>query len=128
MVFNDNGPGGSQTVTLSGYGPYFTPSMSPTSITVSPGSAGVSTVTVTPFGDFNGVINLTCSGAPANSTCSISPKSVTLDGTDTPQTATVTLTTTASVAPGAYKLTVKGTFIQGGGQLGYSTTLQVTIP
>ncbi len=128
MVFNDNGPGGSQTVTLSGYGPYFTPSMSPTSITVSPGSAGMSTVTVTPFGDFDGVINLTCGGAPADSTCSISPKSVTLDGTDTPQTATVTLTTTASVAPGTYKLTVKGTFTQGSGQLSYSTPLQVMIP
>jgi len=128
LSINDNGPGGSQTVALSGNGPYFTPSMSPTSITVNPGSGGSSTLTVTPFGDFNGVINLSCTGAPAGSTCSVSPTSVTLNGTDTPQTATVTLTTTASVAPGTYTLTVKGAFVEGGGQLAYTTTLQVTIP
>jgi hypothetical protein len=128
LSFNDNGPGGSQTVALSGNGPYFTPSMSPTSITVSPGSAGSSTLTVTPFGDFSGVINLSCTGAPTGSTCSVSPTSVTLNGTDTPQTATVTVTTTASVAPGTYTLTVKAAFVEGGGQLAYTTTLQLTIP
>jgi hypothetical protein len=128
MVFNDNGPGGSQTVSLSGYGPYFTPSASPSSLTVSPGSSGVSTITVTPFGNFNGQINLSCTGFPANSTCSIAPTFVTLDGTGTAQTATLTLTTTASTPPGSYTLTVTGTFVQGGGQLQYSTTIALTIP
>jgi len=128
MVFNDNGPGGSQTVTLSGYGPYFTPSASPSSLTVNPGSSGVSTITVTPFGDFNGLITLSCTGAPANSTCAIAPGSVNLDGTGTAQTATLTLTTTASTPPGSYTLTVTAVFVQGGGQLQYSTTIGLTIP
>jgi sugar lactone lactonase YvrE len=128
LVFNDNGPGGSQTVNLSGYGPYFTPSVSPTSITVNPGAQGSSTVTVTPYGDFTGQINLTCGGAPSNSTCAISPTSVYLDGTGTALTATLTLTTTASTPAGTYPLTVTGAFIQGGGQLDYSTTLSAIIP
>jgi sugar lactone lactonase YvrE len=128
LVFNDNGPGGSQTVTLSGYGPYFTPSASPSTLTINPGSSGVSTITVTPFGNFNGPINLSCTGFPANSTCSIAPTSVTLDGTGTAQTATLTLTTTASTPVGSYTLNVAGTFVQGGGQLQYSTTIGVTIP
>ncbi len=128
MVINDNGPGGSQTVTLSGYGPYFTPSVSPSSISVNPGSTGNSTVTITPFGNFTGTINLTCTGAPANSTCQISPTSVVLDGSNTPQNAALTLTTTASTPTGTFPLTVTGTFKQGGGQIQYSTILSVTIP
>ncbi len=128
MVFNDNALGGNQTVTLSGYGPYFTPTVSPTSLNISPGSQGSSTVTVTPFGDFTGLITLSCTGAPANSTCSIVPGSVTLDGTNTPQSATLTLTTTASTPAGTYPMTVSGVFVQGGGQIQYSTTLSITIP
>jgi len=128
MNINDNALNGPQTVNLSGYGPYFTPSVSPTSITVNPGAQGSSTVTVTPYGDFTGQINLTCSGAPSNSTCAISPTSVTLDGTGTAQTATLTLTTTASTPAGTYPLTVTGAFIQGNGQLDYSTTLSAIIP
>jgi sugar lactone lactonase YvrE len=128
MLFNDNGPGGSQSVSLSGYGPYFTPSMSPTSITVSQGSSGMSTVTVTPFGDFNGSIALSCAGAPTNTTCAISPTSVDLDGTGTAQMATLTFTAGATAAPGTYTMTITALFQQGGGQLQYSTTLGVTIP
>jgi trimeric autotransporter adhesin len=128
MMINDNGPGGSQTVSLSGYGPYFTPSVSPTSLTINPGSSGSATVTVTPFGNFTGSITLSCTGYPSNSTCPITPSSVTLDGTNTPQTATLTVNTNASTPPGTYPLTVAATFKQGGGQLQYSTTLTVTIP
>jgi uncharacterized membrane protein len=128
MMINDNGPGGSQSVALSGYGPYFTPSVSPTSLTINPGSSGSSTVTVTPFGNFTGSITLSCTGYPLNWTCPITPSSVTLDGTNTPQTATVTVNTNASTPPGTYPLTVAATFKQGGGQLQYSTTLTVTIP
>jgi sugar lactone lactonase YvrE len=128
LSFNDNGPGGAQTVSLSGYGPYFTPTMSPTSITVNPGATGTSTVTVTPYGDFNGAIGLSCKGAPANSTCSISPTSVTLNGSGAPQTATLSLVTTSSTPAGSYTLTITALFSQKGGQIQFSTTLPVTIP
>jgi trimeric autotransporter adhesin len=128
LSFNDNGPGGAQTVSLSGYGPYFTPTMSPTSITVNPGATGTSTVTVTPYGDFNGAIGLSCKGAPANSTCSILPTSVTLNGSGSPQTAALSLVTTASTPAGSYTLTITALFSQKGGQIQFSTTLPVTIP
>lgn len=127
LSFNDNGPGGVQTVALSGYGPYFTPSMSPTSISINPGSSGSSTVTVTPFGDFNGLITLSCSGLPSGLTAQFSPSSVNLDGTGTAQTSLLTLTAASTTARGTYTVTVTGVFVQGGGQLQYSTTLTVTI-
>ena len=127
LSFNDNGPGGVQTVALSGYGPYFTPSMSPTSISINRGSSGPSTVTVTPFGNFNGLITLSCSGLPTGLTAQFSPGSVNLDGTGTAQTSLLTLTASSTTAPGTYTVTVTGVFVQGGGQLQYSTTLTVTI-
>jgi hypothetical protein len=101
--------------------------MSPTSITVNPGSNGTSTVTVTPYGGFSGSIALSCKGQPANSTCTISPTSVNLTGT-TPQTATLTLATTSSTPAGSYTLTITALYQVKGGQLQFSTTLPVTIP
>lgn len=60
--------------------------------TVMPGGSTSSTVTLTPVAGFT-TVSLTCSGAPAMSTCAVSPQSVSLSGSSA-VTAMVTVTTT----------------------------------
>jgi subtilisin family serine protease len=64
----------------------------PSDISLAAGESASYTTSVTPVGGFKGTVTLSCSGAPAASSCSISPAQVTLDGND-PATASVTLTT-----------------------------------
>jgi hypothetical protein len=84
-------------VALSGTGKSlgFTLAASPTTLTVTKGMSGTSTLTVSPVGGFNQAVALACAGAPANSTCTISPTSVTPTDGSTPVAATVTITTQA---------------------------------
>jgi len=102
LTITDNAPGSPQTVPLTGTGQDFslTPSSSSTA-TVVPGQAAKYTVAVTPGGGFNQTVTLTCSGAPAQSTCSISPSSVTLNGSASAPVA-VNVTTTGTSASLAY--------------------------
>jgi hypothetical protein len=53
---------------------------SQTSVTVAPGQAANYAVSVSPVNGFNQAVQLTCSGAPAQTTCTVTPTSVTLDG------------------------------------------------
>ena len=71
-----------------------------TSVTVSPGQSGTSTITVNASGGFSGTIGLSCSvsSSTAEIRCSLSPASVTLGGSTTSATATLTVSTTASSA------------------------------
>jgi subtilisin family serine protease len=69
-------------------------SAAPSAISITPGQSASYSASVTPVGGLKGTVTLTCSGAPALTTCSISPTQVTLDGTN-PAIASVTLTTTA---------------------------------
>jgi hypothetical protein len=69
-------------------------SAAPPDASITAGQSASYTASVTPVGGFKGSVTLSCSGAPAASTCSISPSQVMLDGTD-PAIASVTLTTTA---------------------------------
>ena len=94
LTITDNAAGSPQSLALSGTGADFSLSASPTSASVTAGQSATYTLTVTPTGGFNQAVALTCSGAPALAKCSISPSSVTLNGTS-PSTATVTVTTTA---------------------------------
>jgi len=64
-----------------------------TSATVAPGQTANYTVNVVPVDGFNQTVSLACSGAPAQSTCTVSPNSVTLNGKSVP--ATVSVSTTA---------------------------------
>ncbi|HZQ22497.1 MAG TPA: choice-of-anchor D domain-containing protein [Terriglobales bacterium] len=123
LNFNDNAPDSPQTVKLTGSGPDFTLTAAPNQLTIQPGQSGSSTLTVTPLGLFNQVVTFTCSGAPANSQCSISPHSVQPDGID-PITSTLTLKTLGSVAPGTYTITATGSF----SPLRHPATITVTIP
>jgi len=100
LTVTDNAPGSPQTVALSGTGEDF--SMAPQSTTlVTPAGVEVTDpVTLNPAGGFNVPVILTCSGAPALSTCTINPSSAAMNGTS-PVTVTVTIQTTgSSSAPG----------------------------
>ncbi len=67
------------------------------------GATATYLLTATPSGGFSGTVAFTCSGAPSNATCAVSPASVSLIGAGSANvTVTVTTTahtTTASVSP-----------------------------
>jgi len=99
LTITDNAAGSPQVINLGGGGADFAVSVAPGSTSVIAGGAATYTITVTPSFGFNAKVNLGCSGAPRNATCSISPSSVTPDGTN-PVSATVTVATTArTLAP-----------------------------
>ncbi len=78
----------------SGGSPDYTVSAAPSTQTITAGQTANFTVSAAPQGGFNQTVTWTCTGAPTAATCSVSPPSVTLDGSNV-KTATVTLTTTA---------------------------------
>ncbi len=65
--------------------------------TVTPGETANYTVAVTPGGGFDQTVVLTCSGAPPQSACSLSPSSVALQGS-TPALVAVAVMTAATSA------------------------------
>jgi hypothetical protein len=95
LTVTSNTVGGLQTISLSGIGSDFSLASPTNSATVQAGNAATYTVNVAPVGGiFSNAVTLTCSGAPANAACSISPSSVT-PGSNT-VAATVTIRTAAS--------------------------------
>lgn len=105
LSITDNAASSPQTVSLSGTGAadfaLAVASGTSSTVTVAPGSSADYSLTVTPAGGFNQTVSLACTGAPSLATCTVSPASVTLDGTDA-QNVKVTVTTAAPglVAPG----------------------------
>ena len=75
-------------------GPDFGVSATPASMTITAGQTASYTVSATPANGSTQTVTWSCLGAPAGATCTVSPNSVTLDGTHAAN-ATVTLTTTA---------------------------------
>jgi hypothetical protein len=97
LTMTDNAAGTPQTVNLTGSGLDFSLTSSPASDSVPPGSAATYTLTVSPLGgSFTAAVKLACSGLPAETSCSLSPASVT-PGART-ATSTLSITTTASVS------------------------------
>jgi VCBS repeat protein/HYDIN/CFA65/VesB family protein len=96
LSISDNATGSPQMLTLTGSGPDFSvvPPASSTA-TVTPGQTATYMISLAPVAGFSQSVVLTCSGAPAKSTCSVSPSTIALSGTSSP-TATVTVSTTAS--------------------------------
>jgi hypothetical protein len=95
LTISDNASGSPQTVELTGAGQDFSLSATPpTTATVSAGQTANYTLAITPEYGFSQTVALTCSGAPALSTCVISPSSVTLNGTAS-TSVTVQIMTTA---------------------------------
>jgi len=92
LTITDNAAGSPQVISLGGNGADFAISVSPPSATVTAGNSVSYTLMATPSFGFNAKVTLSCGGAPPLSTCSVSPASVTPDGTNA-ATATVTVTT-----------------------------------
>jgi ASPM-SPD-2-Hydin domain-containing protein/beta-propeller repeat-containing protein/HYDIN/CFA65/VesB family protein len=90
-----------QTATLNGTGttttPDFSVAVAPASLSFAAGSTGTTTVTVAALNGFTSAVALTCTGAPAGSSCTLNPNSVT--PTTSGVTSTATITTTARTAP-----------------------------
>jgi len=76
--------------------PAFLLTANPATVAIVQGSKGSSVVTFSPSGGYAGIATLSCSGLPTNATCGFSPSTVTLDGKDTVQTTTLTITTQGS--------------------------------
>ncbi len=74
--------------------PDYNVSSSPSSGTITAGQQANFTVSAAPANGFNQTVTWSCTGAPVGASCTVSPSTVTLDGSDAAQ-ATVTLTTTA---------------------------------
>jgi hypothetical protein len=97
-------------------GPNFSLSASPSSLTVTQGSSGNSTITVTPSGGFTGSVSLSTSALPSGVTASF--------GTNpTTGTSVVTFTASSTATTGTTPVTITGT----SGTLSHTTSISLTI-
>jgi uncharacterized repeat protein (TIGR03803 family) len=97
---SNNQAGNEQSVALSGSGQDFglaVLSGTPSTATVTPGNSASYAVNVSPEGGFDQIVALACTGAPSGATCSVNPSTISVNGSSA-STATVTVSTTASVA------------------------------
>jgi hypothetical protein len=99
LTITDDAANSPQTVGLTGTGtntpPDFTLSAAPTTVTVAQGAVSTPvTITVNPTNGFNSAVALTCAGAPAKSSCTLSPASIT-----PPTTSALTFTAHAMLVP-----------------------------
>jgi len=102
LSISDNASGSPQSVALSGTGQDFSfapPSGSSTSATVAPGSPATYTLSVGGEGGLSGAVNFTCTGAPSEATCTVSPNPVTAGSSATNVTVTVTTAAPSIGAP-----------------------------
>jgi len=113
------GSSNSGSVTVNGGD--FSISATPPSQTISSGHQAVYTITLTPIAGYTGSVNLSCSGGPKNSTCTISPPVDNLQGN--PVYSTVTLLANKNCDHGTFTLTFKGT----SGSLVHTTTVSLTV-
>jgi hypothetical protein len=98
LTVSDSAPGGAQTVNLSGTGQDFSfAATGSSSKSVSSGQSATYQLQVTPQGDFNQSVTLSCSGAPATTVCTVNPPSVPMNGSTT-ATVSVSVTTEAASA------------------------------
>ena len=96
--------------------PNYTLSASPTSLTMTQGGSGTSTISVTPQNGFSGSVSLSASGLPSGVTASFSPNPTTT-------TSTLTLTAGSAASTGTVTVTIMGT----SGTLTNTTTLTLTV-
>jgi len=96
--------------------PNFTLSANPSSVTITQGSNGTSTITITPLNGFSASVTLSASGLPSGVTAGFSPNPATT-------TSTLTLTASATAATGTVTVTIMGT----SGSLSNTTTLSLTV-
>jgi len=94
-LINDLAGGGGGT-------PNFTLAASPNGVTITQGSSGTSTITITPENGFSDSITLSASGLPSGVTAGFSPNPAT-------STSLLTLTASASATTGTVTVTITGT-------------------
>ncbi len=70
--------------------------VNPATITVVAGQSASTTFTFTPYGGYVGTVSFSCSGLPAGAACTFTPSSLTANGSNTVQTSSLTITTSAS--------------------------------
>jgi FG-GAP-like repeat/Protein of unknown function (DUF1573)/FG-GAP repeat len=102
LTITDNATDSPHTVALSGTGTDFsatTAQGSQTTATVVAGQTATYNLVFSGTSGFTGNVALTCTGAPSFSTCTISPASLSLNGTNTANT-TVSVSTTARAMTG----------------------------
>jgi hypothetical protein len=100
--------------------PDFSLSATPGSQSVVQGASTSYTVTATPVNNFAGTVNLTVSGCPANTTCTLNPTSLTLPPAGN---STLSVQTTSTTPTGTYALTINGT----SGTLTHTTTVTLVV-
>ncbi|HUO15045.1 MAG TPA: SBBP repeat-containing protein [Verrucomicrobiae bacterium] len=99
LTLTDSAMNSPQTVGLSGRGTDFTITATSDSATVNPGSTATYNVSVSAVGgSFSSAVALSCTGAPALTTCSLSPSSVTPGASSASVTVTVSTTSTSASA------------------------------
>ncbi len=96
--------------------PNFTLSASPSSVSVTQGSTGTSTITVTPSGGFTGSVTLSNSALPSGVTASYSTNPTT-------STSVITFTASSTATTGTSSITITGV----SGTLSHTTTISLTI-
>jgi subtilase family serine protease len=96
--------------------PSFTLSDSPSSLTITQGSSGTSTITVNDQNGFTGSVTLAASGLPSGVTATFSTNPTT-------STSTLTLTASSTATTGTATVTITGT----SGSLTATTTLALTV-
>jgi subtilase family serine protease len=96
--------------------PDFSIGASPASLSVTQGSSGSSTISVTDIGGFTGSVTLSASGLPAGVTASFGTNPAT-------STSVLTLTASATATTGAATVTITGT----SGTLTHTTTVSLTV-
>jgi subtilase family serine protease len=107
-------------LTVTGTSPNFTISASPTSLSVSRGTSGRSTITTVVSGGFNSAIGLSASGQGSRVTVSFSPSSIPAPGSGT---STMTVTVSRRASTGTRTITITGT----GGGVTHTTKVTLTI-
>jgi uncharacterized membrane protein len=99
----------------------FTISDSPTSITVTSGATGHSTVTIGAVNGFTGTVSLSVSGLPSGASATFSPNTITNGSGNS----TMSVTTSSSTPAGTYTLTITGTSTSP--SLTHSTTVTLVV-
>jgi hypothetical protein len=102
--------------------PNFTIAASPSSVVVTQGGNGTSTVTITSQNSFSSATTLSASGLPSGVTAGFSTNPVTPPANGS-ATSTLTLTASATATTGTATVTVTGT----SGSLTHSTTISLTV-
>jgi len=102
--------------------PNFTIGASPSSVTVTQGGNGTSTVTIASQNSFSSATTLSATGLPSGVTAAFSTNPVTPPANGS-ATSTLTLTASATATTGAATVTVTGT----SGTLSHSTTIALTV-